>query len=68
MRSTDSLLLLELPKINAKPASKWTPSAVFCAERSPDETTMVFRSWLAQLQQLWSNLRYFPVFLVMILS
>ena len=23
-----------------------TPSAVFCAERSPDETTMVFRSWL----------------------
>ena len=23
---------------------------------------------LAQLQQLWSNLRYFPVFLVMILS
>ena len=24
--------------------------------------------FLAQLQQLWSNLRYFPVFLVMILS
>ena len=23
-----------------------TPSAVFCAERSPDQTTMVFRSWL----------------------
>ena len=23
-----------------------TPAAVFCAERSPDETTMVFRSWL----------------------
>ena len=23
-----------------------TPSAVFCAERSPDQTTMVFRNWL----------------------
>ena len=46
MRSTDSLLLLELPKIRREIFQQVTPSAVFCAERSPDQTTMVFRSWL----------------------
>jgi len=34
MRSTDGLLLLELPKIERETCQQMTPLAVFCAERS----------------------------------
>jgi len=39
MRSTDSLLLLELPKIKRETCQQMTRRAVLCAERFPDQRT-----------------------------